>query len=49
LPQFIRTLLGFDVRLYSNPGTHERDHEMEDAKERLERLGLDWKVYMPDY
>jgi hypothetical protein len=49
LAQFIRTLLGFDVRRYSNPRTHERDHEMEDAKERLERLGLDWKVYLPDY
>ena len=49
LPQFIRTLLGFDVRRYSNPQTHERDHEMQDAKERLERLGLDWKAYLPDY
>lgn len=49
VPQFIRTLLGFDVRHYSNPNTHERDVEMEHAWERVERLGLDPKVLLPEY
>ena len=49
LPQFIRTLLGFEVRRYSNPNTHERDVEMEHAWERLERLGLNPRDYLPDY
>jgi hypothetical protein len=47
LPQFIRTLLGFEVRRYSNPNTFERDHEFEDAWDRLLRLGFDPKIYMP--
>jgi hypothetical protein len=42
-------LLGFDVRRYSSPRTHERDHEMEDPKKRLESLGLDWKISLPEY
>lgn len=48
VPQFIRTLLGLDVRRYSNPNTYERDHEIEDAWDRLLGLGLDPKVYLPD-
>jgi hypothetical protein len=48
IPQFIRTLLAFEVRRYSNPGTCERDHEFEDAWDRLLRLELDPKVYLPD-
>ncbi len=47
VPQFIRKLLGFEVRQFSNPHTFERDREEDDAWERLQRMGLDPKVYFP--
>jgi hypothetical protein len=48
VPQHVRTRLGLSVRWTSNPNTEERDHEEDDAWERLLGLGLDPKKYFPD-
>lgn len=47
IPQYIRTRCGFDVRWTSLPNTEERDHEEDDAWERLKRLGLKPEDYFP--
>ena len=48
LPQFIRTLLGLEVRFSSMPESDERVREVDDAWDRLMRLGLDPKDYFED-
>ena len=47
LPQYIRTKCGCEVRNTSLPNTEERDHEEEDAWDRLRRLGVDPQAYFP--
>lgn len=46
-PQYVRTQCGFQVRETSLPRTTQRDHEEDDAWERLKRLGLDPEEYFP--
>ena len=48
LPQFIRKLLGFEVRNDSNPDILARTREEDDAWERLKRLGLEPAEYFED-
>jgi len=48
VPQFIRTLCGFRVRWASLPGTEAREEEMDDAWDRLQRLGLEPKKYIEE-
>jgi len=48
LPQYIRTVLGFHVRWYSNPGSDTRQAEADDAWERLQRLGLEPEKYFAE-
>jgi hypothetical protein len=47
LPQFVRTLLGFEVRFSSMPESDERVREEDDAWDRLQRLGLKPEQYFP--
>jgi hypothetical protein len=47
IPQFIRTLLGFEVRFSSMPESDERVREIDDAWDRLQRLGLKPEEYFP--
>ena len=49
LPQYVRTRCGFKVRWTSRPNTGDRDREVDDAWERLERLGLKPQDYFPEY
>jgi hypothetical protein len=48
VPQFIRTLLGFEVRFSSMPESDERVREVDDAWDRLQRLGLNPEEYFPE-
>jgi hypothetical protein len=47
IPQYVRARCGFKVRWTSLPHTGERDREEDDARKRLERLGLDPQEYFP--
>jgi hypothetical protein len=47
VPQYVRTRCGFQVRPTSLPNTEERDREVDDAWERLRRLGLKPEEYFP--
>ena len=47
IPQYVRTRCGLEVRWASQPKTEARDHEEDDAWERLRRLGLDPEKYFP--
>ena len=47
IPQYVRTQCGLEVRWASQPKTSARDHEEDDAWERLKRLGLDPEQYFP--
>jgi hypothetical protein len=48
LPQFVRTLLGFEVRFASLPESDERVREEDDAWQRFQRLGLNPEEYFPE-
>jgi hypothetical protein len=41
--------LGFAARWTSNPNTEQRDHEEDDAADRLQRLGLNINDYLTEY
>ncbi len=47
-PQFIRTLLGLEVRFSSMPESDERVREEDDAWQRIQRLGLDPEDYFEE-
>jgi hypothetical protein len=47
IPQYVRTRCGLEVRWASQPKTSSRDHEEDDAWDRLKRLGLDPEQYFP--
>jgi hypothetical protein len=46
---YVRTKLGLQERAAGKRTPEERDREEDDAMERLQRLGLDPHVYLPDY
>ncbi len=48
IPQYIRTVLGFGVRQYSNPGTEAWHREEDEAWRVLQKAGLDQRPYFPD-
>lgn len=48
IPQYMRTVLGFGVRQYSNPATEARHREEDDAWYLLQKAGLDPQPYFPD-
>jgi hypothetical protein len=46
---YVRTRLGLQERNVGRRSPEARDREEDDAMERLKRLGLDPRVYLPDY
>jgi hypothetical protein len=46
---YVRTRLGLQERNVGKRSGEDRDREEEDAMERLQRLGLDPRAYLPDY
>jgi hypothetical protein len=48
IPQYIRTVLGFGVRQYSNPGTAAWHREEDEAWHLLRKAGLDPRPYFLD-
>lgn len=48
LPQQIRTRCGFHIRNTSLPNTAEREHEEDDAWNRLQRLGVNPRDFFPE-
>jgi hypothetical protein len=48
LQNYIRTRLGLRERLTARPDAEERERQEDEAWDRLVRLGLDPKRYLPD-